>query len=178
MYSGVLCFTLEGSTFSHNSRCQFFSSMGKYLNLAIFTVFITFCWLFELIVVNEEVLLLLCFLSFVFNLYITYKQSIFDSLNQKSVTLKEELLESLRAQDSAILAHLSATGSWSEKVAAGSRLSSSALLGGLSLQLLEKKAFFITAMLDALNSLYILWSRALEDKLFVLRQKVVSLTTR
>jgi hypothetical protein len=33
-------------------------------------------------------------------------------------------------------------------------------------------------MLDALNSLYILWSRALEDKLFVLRQKVVSLTTR
>jgi hypothetical protein len=53
---------------------------------------------------------MLCFLSFVFNLYITYKQSIYDSLNQKSVTLKEELLESLRAQDSAILTHLSSAG--------------------------------------------------------------------
>jgi hypothetical protein len=53
---------------------------------------------------------MLCFLSFVFNLYITYKQSIYDSLNQKSITLKEELLESLRVQDSAILSHLSSTG--------------------------------------------------------------------
>jgi hypothetical protein len=32
--------------------------------------------------------------------------------------------------------------------------------------------------MDALNSLYILWSRALEDKLLVLRQKIVSLSSR
>jgi hypothetical protein len=152
--------------------------MGKYLNLIIFTIFITICWVSELIVVNEEVLLMLCFLSFVFNLYITYKQSIFDSLNQKSITLKEELLESLRTQDSAILAHLSSTGSWSDKVTTGFRLSSSALFSTFTFQLLEKRAFLVAALIDALNSLYILWSRALEDKLLVLRQKIVSLSAR
>jgi hypothetical protein len=145
--------------------------MGKFLNLTIFTVFLTICWLFEIIVVNEEVLLMLCFLAFVFNLYITYKQSIYDGLNQKSVTVKEELLESLRAQDSAILTRLSSTGSWSDKVSAGFRLSSSALFASFTYQLLEKRAFFVAALVDALNSLYILWSRALEDKLLVLRQK-------
>lgn len=152
--------------------------MGKFLNLTIFSIFITFCWLFEIIVVNEEVLLMLCFLAFVFNLYITYKQSIYDGLNQKSVTLKEELLESLRAQDSAILTRLSSTGSWSDKVSAGFRLSSSALFASFTYQLLEKRAFLVAALVDALNSLYILWSRALEDKLLVLRQKIVSLSAR
>jgi hypothetical protein len=152
--------------------------MGKFLNLIIFTIFLTVCWLLELIVVNEEVLLMLCFLAFVFNLYITYKQSIYDGLNQKSVTLKEELLESLRAQDSAILTRLSSTGSWSDKVTAGFRLSSSALFASFTYQLLEKRAFFVAALMDALNSLYILWSRALEDKLLVLRQKIVSLSAR
>lgn len=152
--------------------------MGKFLNLTIFTVFLTVCWLLEFIVVNEEILLMLCFLAFVFNLYITYKQSIYDGLNQKSVTLKEELLESLRAQDSAILTRLSSTGSWSDKVTAGFRLSSSALFASFTFQLLEKRAFFVAALMDALNSLYILWSRALEDKLLVLRQKIVSLSAR
>jgi hypothetical protein len=152
--------------------------MGKFLNLILFTIFLTVCWLLELIVVNEEVLLMLCFLAFVFNLYITYKQSIYDGLNQKSVTLKEELLESLRAQDSAILTRLSSTGSWSDKVTAGFRLSSSALFASFTYQLLEKRAFFVAALMDALNSLYILWSRALEDKLLVLRQKIVSLSSR
>jgi hypothetical protein len=152
--------------------------MGKFLNLIIFTIFLTICWLCEIIVVNEEVLLMLCFLAFVFNLYITYKQSIYDGLNQKSVTLKEELLESLRAQDSAILTRLSSTGSWSEKVSAGFRLSSSALFASFTFQLLEKRAFLVAALVDALNSLYILWSRALEDKLLVLRQKIVSLSPR
>ena len=152
--------------------------MGKFLNLTIFSIFLTICWLFEIIVVNEEVLLMLCFLAFVFNLYITYKQSIYDGLNQKSVTLKEELLESLRAQDSAILTRLSSTGSWSDKVTAGFRLSSSALFASFTYQLLEKRAFFVAALMDALNSLYILWSRALEDKLLVLRQKIVSLSSR
>jgi hypothetical protein len=152
--------------------------MGKFLNLIIFSVFLTICWLFEIILVNEEVLLMLCFLAFVFNLYITYKQSIYDGLNQKSVTLKEELLESLRAQDSAILTRLSSTGSWSDKVTAGFRLSSSALFASFTYQLLEKRAFFVAALMDALNSLYILWSRALEDKLLVLRQKIVSLSSR
>lgn len=152
--------------------------MGKFLNLIIFSIFITICWLFEIIVVNEEVLLMLCFLAFVFNLYITYKQSIYDSLNQKSVTVKEELLESLRAQDFAILTRLSSTGSWSDKVSAGFRLSSSALFASFTYQLLEKRAFLVAALVDSLNSLYILWSRALEDKLLVLRQKIVSLSPR
>jgi hypothetical protein len=152
--------------------------MGKFLNLTIFTIFLTICWLCEIIVINEEILLMLCFLSFVFNLYITYKQSIYDGLNQKSVTLKEELLESLRAQDSAILTRLSSTGSWSDKVSAGFRLSSSALFASFTFQLLEKRAFLVAALVDALNSLYILWSRALEDKLLVLRQKIVSLSPR
>jgi hypothetical protein len=152
--------------------------MGKFLNLIIFSVFLTICWLFEIIVVNEEVLLMLCFLAFVFNLYITYKQSIYDGLNQKSVTLKEELLESLRTQDSAILTRLSSTGSWSDKVSAGFRLSSSALFASFTYQILEKRAFLVAALVDALNSLYILWSRALEDKLLVLRQKIVSLSAR
>jgi hypothetical protein len=88
------------------------------------------------------------------------------------------LLESLRAQDSAILTHLSSAGYWSDKVSVGLRVSSSALVSELSLQLLEKKAFFTVALLDALNSLYILWTRALEEKLMVLRQKVVSLKAR
>jgi hypothetical protein len=152
--------------------------MGKFLNLIIFSVFLTICWLFEIIVVNEEVLLMLCFLAFVFNLYITYKQSIYDGLNQKSVTLKEELLESLRTQDSAILTRLNTTGSWSDKVSAGFRLSSSALFASFTYQILEKRAFLVAALVDALNSLYILWSRALEDKLLVLRQKIVSLSAR
>lgn len=150
--------------------------MGKFLNLAIFSIFLTFCWLFEIIVVNEEVLLMLCFLAFVFNLYITFKQSIYDGLNQKSITLKAELLESLRVQDSSILERLSSAGSWSDKVSVGHRLSSAALANGFTLQFLEKRAFFVAALVDALNSLYMLWSRALEDKLLVLHQKIVSLT--
>jgi hypothetical protein len=152
--------------------------MGKFLKLTIFSIFFPICGLFEISVGNEEVLLMLCFLAFVFNLYITYKQSIYDGLNQKSVTLKEELLESLRAQDSAILTRLSSTGSWSDKVSAGFRLSSSALFASFTYQILEKRAFLVAALVDALNSLYILWSRALEDKLLVLRQKIVSLSAR
>jgi hypothetical protein len=152
--------------------------MGKFVNVIIFFVFITICWVSELIVVNEEVLLMLCFLAFVFNLYITYKQSIYDSLNSKSVTVKEELLESLRAQDSAILTRLSSTGSWSDKVSAGFKLSSAALFSSFTYELLEKRAFLVAALVDALNTLYILWSRALEDKLLVLRQKIVSLSAR
>jgi hypothetical protein len=152
--------------------------MSKYLNLIIFTVFITICWLCEIIVVNEEILLLLCFLAFVFNLYITFKQAIFDGLNQKSITLKSELLDSLRTQDSAITARLSSTGSWTEKVTIGSLLSSSTLLNGFALQMAEKRALLVAALIDALNSLYVVWSRTLEDKLLVLRQKIVTLGGR
>jgi cbb3-type cytochrome oxidase subunit 3 len=152
--------------------------MSKYLNLIIFTVFITICWLCEIIVVNEEILLMLCFLAFVFNLYITFKQAIFDGLNQKSITLKSELLDSLRTQDSAITARLSSTGSWTEKVTVGSLLSSSTLLNGFALQMAEKRALLAAALIDALNSLYVVWSRTLEDKLLVLRQKIVTLSGR
>lgn len=152
--------------------------MSKYLNLIIFTVFITICWLCEIIVVNEEILLMLCFLAFVFNLYITFKQAIFDGLNQKSITLKSELLDSLRTQDSAITARLSSTGSWTEKVTIGSLLSSSTLLNGFALQMSEKRALLVAALIDALNSLYVVWSRTLEDKLLVLRQKIVTLSGR
>jgi hypothetical protein len=152
--------------------------MSKYLNLIIFTVFITICWLCEIIVVNEEILLMLCFLAFVFNLYITFKQAIFDGLNQKSITLKSELLDSLRTQDSAITARLSSTGSWTEKVTIGSLLSSSTLLNGFALQMSEKRALLVVALIDALNSLYVVWSRTLEDKLLVLRQKIVTLSGR
>ena len=152
--------------------------MSKYLNLIIFTVFITICWLCEIIVVNEEILLMLCFLAFVFNLYITFKQVIFDGLNQKSITLKSELLDSLRTQDSAITARLSSTGSWTEKVTVGSLLSSSTLLNGFALQMAEKRALLVAALIDALNSLYVVWSRTLEDKLLVLRQKIVTLSGR
>jgi cbb3-type cytochrome oxidase subunit 3 len=152
--------------------------MSKYLNLIIFTVFITICWLCEIIVVNEEILLMLCFLAFVFNLYITFKQAIFDGLNQKSITLKSELLDSLRTQDSAITARLSSTGSWTEKVTVGSLLSSSTLLNGFALQTAEKRALLVAALIDALNSLYVVWSRTLEDKLLVLRQKIVTLSGR
>jgi len=152
--------------------------MSKYLNLIIFTVFITICWLCEIIVVNEEILLMLCFLAFVFNLYITFKQAIFDGLNQKSITLKSELLDSLRTQDSAITARLSSTGSWTEKVTIGSLLSSSTLLNGFALQMAEKRALLVAALIDALNSLYVVWSRTLEDKLLVLRQKIVTLGGR
>jgi cbb3-type cytochrome oxidase subunit 3 len=152
--------------------------MSKYLNLIIFTVFITICWLCEIIVVNEEILLMLCFLAFVFNLYITFKQAIFDGLNQKSITLKSELLDSLRTQDSAITARLSSTGSWTEKVTVGSLLSSSTLLNGFALQMAEKRALLVAALIDALNSLYVVWSRTLEDKLLVLRQKIVTLSGR
>jgi hypothetical protein len=152
--------------------------MSKYLNLIIFTVFITICWLCEIIVVNEEILLMLCFLAFVFNLYITFKQAIFDGLNQKSITLKSELLDSLRTQDSAITARLSSTGSWTEKVTVGSLLSSSTLLNGFALQMAEKRALLVATLIDALNSLYVVWSRTLEDKLLVLRQKIVTLSGR
>jgi cbb3-type cytochrome oxidase subunit 3 len=152
--------------------------MSQYLNLIIFTVFITICWLCEIIVVNEEILLMLCFLAFVFNLYITFKQAIFDGLNQKSITLKSELLDSLRTQDSAITARLSSTGSWTEKVTVGSLLSSSTLLNGFALQMAEKRALLVAALIDALNSLYVVWSRTLEDKLLVLRQKIVTLSGR
>jgi cbb3-type cytochrome oxidase subunit 3 len=152
--------------------------MSQYLNLIIFTVFITICWLCEIIVVNEEILLMLCFLAFVFNLYITFKQAIFDGLNQKSITLKSELLDSLRTQDSAITARLSSTGSWTEKVTVGSLLSSSTLLNGFALQMAEKRALLVATLIDALNSLYVVWSRTLEDKLLVLRQKIVTLSGR
>jgi len=98
---------------------------------------------------------MLCFLAFVFNLYITFKQAIFDGLNQKSITLKSELLDSLRTQDSAITARLSSTGSWTEKVTVGSLLSSSTLLNGFALQMAEKRALLVAALIDALNSLYV-----------------------
>jgi hypothetical protein len=126
------------------------------LNLAFFSIFLTFCWLFEFIVVNEEILLMLCFLAFVFNLYISFKQAIFDGLNQKSVTLRVELLESLRSQDSSILARLNSTGSGSEKVAIGSRLYQAVLLSGFIVKALEKKMFAISGLFGVLNSLYIL----------------------
>jgi hypothetical protein len=145
------------------------------LNLAFFSIFLTFCWLFEFIVVNEEILLMLCFLAFVFNLYISFKQAIFDGLNQKSVTLRVELLESLRSQDSAILARLNSTGSGSEKVAIGSRLYLAVLLSGFVVKSLEKKMFAVSGLFSILNSLYILWSRVLEENLLVLHQKIVPL---
>jgi hypothetical protein len=87
-------------------------------------------------------------------------------------------LDSLRTQDSAITARLSSTGSWTEKVTIGSLLSSSTLLNGFALQMAEKRALLVAALIDALNSLYVVWSRTLEDKLLVLRQKIVTLSGR
>lgn len=133
------------------SCCVLFALM---LNLVIFTIFLTFCWLFEFIVVNEEILLMLCFLAFVFNLYINFKQTIFDGLNQKSVTLRAELLESLQSQDSSILMRLNSTGSGGEKVSIGSRLYLAVLLSGFMVQALEKKVFAVSGLSGALNSLY------------------------
>jgi hypothetical protein len=42
----------------------------------------------------------------------------------------------------------------------------------------EKRALLVAALIDALNSLYVVWSRTLEDKLLVLRQKIVTLSGR
>jgi hypothetical protein len=40
---------------------------------------------------------------------------------------------------------------------------------------LEKKMFAISGLFGVLNSLYILWSRVLEENLLVLHQKIVPL---
>ena len=46
----------------------------------------------ELIVFNEEVLLLLCFIAFCSNAFVYAQQSTFDSFNQRALNQKAELL--------------------------------------------------------------------------------------
>jgi len=62
----------------------------------IYPVVIFFLILFtgfaELIVFNEEVLLLLCFIAFCSNACVYARQSTFDSFNQRALSQKAELL--------------------------------------------------------------------------------------
>ena len=62
--------------------------------------------IFEIIVINEEILLMLCFTAFFFCSYAFAKETIFENLDQRSKIIKAELLNFMDNQNSFILKNL------------------------------------------------------------------------
>ena len=66
-----------------------------YLYLVLFAVFLFSFGLFEVIVINEEILLCLCFFTFVLVCFVSSNNDIFNNLNQKSKGIKITLFDSI-----------------------------------------------------------------------------------
>ncbi len=66
-----------------------------YLYLVLFVVVLFSFGLFEVIVINEEILLCLCFFTFVLVCFASSNNDIFNNLNQKSKDIKIILFGSI-----------------------------------------------------------------------------------
>ena len=77
-------------------RCEKFI-FSVYLQIIIFVISFFILGLLEIIVINEEVLLTLCFISFMFVVFASANLDVFNSLNQKSKEVKITFLESINA---------------------------------------------------------------------------------
>ena len=66
-----------------------------YLYLVLFAVFLFSFGLFEVIVINEEILLCLCFFTFVLVCFVSSNNDIFNNFNQKSKGIKITLFDSI-----------------------------------------------------------------------------------
>lgn len=80
--------------------------MMHILNLIFLISFLLGAGFLEIIVINEEILLMLCFIAFFFTSYVFAKEAIFENLNQRSKTIKFELLNFMEIQNNFILQNL------------------------------------------------------------------------
>ena len=75
-------------------------------NLIFLIIFLLGAGFLEVIVINEEILLMLCFVAFFFSSYVFFKEAIFENLNQRSKLIKVELLNFIEIQNNFILTNL------------------------------------------------------------------------
>jgi hypothetical protein len=75
-------------------------------NTIFFIIAISIACLLELIVIDEEVLLLICFVAFLFNAYINFSQQVFESIDQRAKTIKAEFLNNVETKNAVILSSI------------------------------------------------------------------------
>lgn len=77
--------------------------MSTFKNTIIFIIFLIIACFIELIVIDEEVLLLLCFVAFFFNSFINFGSQVQNSLESRSKSIKSQYLYNLEFKSEKIL---------------------------------------------------------------------------
>ena len=77
--------------------------MSTFKNTIIFIIFLIIACFIELIVIDEEILLLLCFVAFFFNAFINFGSKIQDFFESRSRSIKSQYLYNLKFKSEKIL---------------------------------------------------------------------------
>ena len=125
--------------------------MNHFFYLILLIVSMLGAGVLEIIVVNEEMLLMLCFTVFVFSTYIFGKETIFDSLDQRSKIIKAELLNFMETQNSLILTNLNMVFGGQEKSFITKALVLNLYLDNVELRCIKLIAFFRFAFIQFLE---------------------------
>ena len=77
--------------------------MSTLRNPIIFIIVLSVACILELIVIDEEVLLMLCFAAFFFNAFVNFGQQVKDSLESRAIAIKTQSLLILESKNLIIL---------------------------------------------------------------------------
>lgn len=80
--------------------------MSSLRNPIIFIIILAISCILELIVIDEEVLLMLCFAAFFFNAFVNFGQQVKDSLESRAITIKTQSLLIFESKNVAILKNI------------------------------------------------------------------------
>ena len=77
--------------------------MSTYKNPIIFSIIVAFACIVEFVVVDEEILLMLCFAAFFFNAFVNFGQQAQDSIESRAKAIKAQCLSNLESKSLVIL---------------------------------------------------------------------------
>lgn len=77
--------------------------MSTLRNPIIFIIILSIACILELIVIDEEILLMLCFAAFFFNAFVNFGQQVKDSLESRANAIKTQSLLILESKNTTIL---------------------------------------------------------------------------
>jgi hypothetical protein len=90
--------------------------MSALKNPILFAVFLIFCCSLELVVIDEEILLMLCFATFFFNAFANFGSQVQESLSLRAKAIKVQYLSNLEVQSILILQNLEQVEAKEKKV--------------------------------------------------------------
>merc|ERR1712137_37142 len=87
----------------NKKRNKIIKMMSTLRNPILFTVALIIACFAELVVIDEEVLLMLCFAAFFFNAFVNFGQQVQESLEARAKTIKAQYLSNLDSKSTVIL---------------------------------------------------------------------------